>query len=274
MTGTTSGGAAEPGPTLGELLDLEEIDRNLYRNTVVFDEPFALYGGQVAAQALLAAGRTVPADRHPHSLHGYFLRGGNAARPTIFTVFRDRDGRSFSARRVVAVQDGEVIFNMSCSFQVPETGVDVQVDPTPEAGLPEDHPEWIPPRLFSIDGRLPPQPCGGPWPTRFWARCTAPLGDDRLLHSAVLAYLSDCLSGSSPLAGPGWRNPSSLDHAVWFHRPVRMDGWVLLDVVPKTGAGGRAWYTGTIHDADGVLSASLTQESLFRHDGPTRGPAC
>jgi acyl-CoA thioesterase-2 len=117
--------------SLLDLLALEKLDRDLFRATTVFDDPFPLYGGQVAAQALHAAGLTVPEDRLPHSLHGYYLRGGNAARPTLFRVYRDRDGRSFSARRVVAVQDGEVIFNMSASFHSLEKGLDQQIDPEP-----------------------------------------------------------------------------------------------------------------------------------------------
>jgi acyl-CoA thioesterase-2 len=106
-------------PTMLDVLRLEEIDRDLYRSTLVTPGRSPLYGGQVAAQALLAAGGTVDPDRAPHSLHGYFLRGGNAARPTVFRVDRDRDGRAFSARRVVALQDGNVIFSMSASFQTP-----------------------------------------------------------------------------------------------------------------------------------------------------------
>ena len=113
---------APDSPSVLDVLRLEEIDLNLYRSTLVFADPFPLYGGQVAAQALLAAGGTVSPDRLPHSLHGYFLRSGDAAHPTIFHVDRDRDGRSFSARRVVAVQNGNVIFNMSASFQAPGRG--------------------------------------------------------------------------------------------------------------------------------------------------------
>src|SRR5690349_13598248 len=116
-------------PTVLDVLDLEELDRDLYRSTLVFPDPFPLYGGQVAAQALLAAGRTVPEGRLPHSLHGYFLRPGDAARPTIFRVDRDRDGGSFSARRVVALQGGEVVLNMSVSFQRPADDEDRQVHP-------------------------------------------------------------------------------------------------------------------------------------------------
>ncbi|WP_308282888.1 acyl-CoA thioesterase [Pseudonocardia nigra] len=247
------------------LLDLEPLDRDLFRATTVFDDPYPLYGGQVAAQALVAAGRTVRAGRLPHSMHGYFLRSGDAARPTLFRVDRDRDGRSFSARRVVAVQDGEVVFSMSASFHDPEDGLDRQVDPAPEVPAPATLPPLAIPRLFSFEARLPPQPHDGPaWPTRFWARCTERLPADDVLHAAVLTYLSDIMSGLSPLAADGYRPSTSLDHAVWFHRAARLDDWVLVDLVPKSTGGGRGWYTGTLSSRDGVLRASIAQESLFR----------
>ncbi|WP_289009437.1 acyl-CoA thioesterase domain-containing protein [uncultured Thermomonospora sp.] len=255
----------ETGPSLLELLDLEEIDRDLYRAATVFDDPPRLYGGQVAAQALRAAGGTVPQGRVPHSLHGYYLRAGDAARPTIFRVERDRDGRSFSARRVVALQGGEVIFNMSVSFHTPQPGVDRQVHPAPEAPAPEGLAPTTLPRLQSVECRLPPQPSPTRWPTRFWARCTDALPDDDLVHACVLTYLSDISTGLAAIESDGPEMPgASLDHAVWFHRPVRMDEWVLMDLVPHTVAGGRGWYTGTLHTARGVLVASLAQEALFR----------
>lgn len=260
---------APSGFSLPELLDLEAVDRDLYRGNVVFDEPFALYGGQVAAQALIAAGRTVDPDRPPHSLHGYFLRAGDAARPTVFRVERDRDGRSYSARRVVALQNGKVIFNMSASFHVTEDGRDLQASPVPQAPPPDTLPTGTMPRLASFEARQPPQPHPeASWPTRFWARCTADLGDEPLVHAAALTYLSDILSGLAPLRDERWTPMSSLDHAVWFHRPARLDDWVLLDLVPHTVAGGRGWYTGTVSSADGVLRASITQEQLYRQRRP------
>src|SRR5688572_19061710 len=131
-------GVRADSPTVLDILRLDEIDRDLYRSTLVFADPFPLYGGQVAAQALLAAGRTVDRDRLPHSLHGYFLRSGDAARPTIFHVERDRDGRTFSARRVIAIQGGEVIFNMSASFQASEEGPDHQVQQPLDVEPPND----------------------------------------------------------------------------------------------------------------------------------------
>src|SRR6202020_2926134 len=128
-------------PSILDLLDLERVEQDLYRSCVVVERPGALYGGQVAAQALYAAGCTVPDGRLPHSLHGYFLRSGSAARPTIFQVYRDRDGRSFSARRVVAIQDGEVIFNMSASFAEPTGGAEHEADPPPVVPAPDALPE-------------------------------------------------------------------------------------------------------------------------------------
>ncbi|GAA4511197.1 MULTISPECIES: acyl-CoA thioesterase [Nonomuraea] len=253
-------------PTVLDLLTLEKLEEDLYRGTTVFEEPFPLYGGQVAAQALAAAGDTVEPDRLPHSLHGYYLRSGDAARPTVFRVYRDRDGRSYSARRVVAIQNGKVIFNMSASFHVPESGADVQIHPAPDAPDPDGLEPVRLPRLFSMDSRLPPQPYeAAEWPTRFWARCTQDLPGGQLLHACVLTYLSDISSGVTGVPhGEGARSGSSLDHAVWFHRPARMDEWVLMDLVPHTVSAGRGWYTGTIHTRDGRLAASITQETLFR----------
>ncbi|MGY1722076.1 acyl-CoA thioesterase [Blastococcus sp. SYSU DS0533] len=266
-TGADGGQAA---PTVLDVLALEEIDRDLYRSTLLFADPFPLYGGQVAAQALYAAGRTVDPDRLPHSLHGYFLRSGDAARPTVFRVDRDRDGGSFSARRVVAIQGGEVVFSMSASFSVPGPGPDHQVQEVPAVDLPAGLPGFELPRLFSVEGRRPPQPFpDAHWPTRFWARSAVPLPADRLVHACVLTYLSDIGTGLSALpedeAAPG----PSLDHAVWFHRHTPLDDWVLMDMVPRTVAGGRGWYTGSITTAGGALAASFTQETLFR---PGRNP--
>lgn len=251
--------------SLVDLLELEKVDSDLFRGNATFDEPFSLYGGQVAAQALVAAGRTVEADRLPHSLHGYFLRAGDAGRPTVFRVDRDRDGRSFSSRRVVALQDGEVIFSMSASFHAREEGKDLTVAGASDAPFTDELPVALTPRLVSFETREPAQPYPDSiWPTRFWARCTAPLGDEPLLHAAALTYLSDVLSGLAPLRDEEWTPMSSLDHAVWFHRPARLDDWVLLDLVPHTVASGRGWYTGTVTTTDGELRSSLTQEQLFR----------
>jgi acyl-CoA thioesterase II len=257
-------------PTLPELLDLERLDRDLFRGTVVFDEEWNLYGGQVAAQALLAAGRTVDEERRPHSLHGYFLRGGDASRPTVFEVFRDRDGGSFSARRVVALQNGEVIFSMAASFAVETDGPDAVEDPAPAAPAPEELTGEPVYRLFSFEGRtVVDHPVVG-YPVRYWTRCTAALGEDPLVHYAALTYISD-LYGASPKVPVSEGRPGpSLDHALWFHRPVRADDWMLIDLVPRTAARGRNHYLGTVHDRAGGLLASIAQENLFRRPRPER----
>jgi len=265
--------AAPEGPTVLDVLRLDQIDRDLYRSTLVFADPEPLYGGQVAAQALLAAGLTVSSDRLPHSLHGYFLRSGDAARPTIFHVERDRDGRSFSARRVVAVQGGKVIFNMSASFQTPEAGRDHQIHEPPEAEQPNSTVALELRRLFSMEGRRPRQPYPKTsWPTRFWARTTVALPpEDHLVHACVLTYVSDHGTGLYAMpddeAAPG----PSLDHAVWFHRPARLDDWVLVDMRPVTVSGGRGWYTGSVTTGEGGLAASFVQETTFR-SGPQTPP--
>ena len=252
------------GTSLLDLLALERIDRDLYRATTVFADPWPLYGGQVAAQALRAAGATVDAGRLPHSLHGYFLRPGDASQPTVLHVHRDRDGRSYSARRVVAVQDGDVIFSMAASFHRFEEGPDAQEVAMPDVAAPYECGQWEIPRLFSFEGRTPQQPYQDMrFPTRFWARCTVPL-EDPLLQACALTYLSDIGSGLMAFETEQQRSLASLDHAVWFHRPVRADEWVLNEMVPHTVSAGRGWYTGSLFAADGTLVASLAQESLFR----------
>ena len=259
------GDTGESEPTVLDVLDLEEIDRDLYRSTLVFADPFPLYGGQVAAQALLAAGLTVGPGRLPHSLHGYFLRSGDAARPTIFRVERDRDGGSFSARRVVAVQGGEVIFSMAASFHAGGAGPDIPVQQMPEVEAPEGLASRGMPRLFTMESRRPGRTAQDRHlPPRFWARTTVPLPDDHLVHACVLTYLSDIGTGLATMpqdeASPG----PTLDHAVWFHRHAPLDEWVLMDMEPGTVSGGRGWYTGAIFTAGGTLAASFTQETLFR----------
>lgn len=259
-------GRPDSSADLLDVLDLETIEENLYRANLVFAQEHALYGGQVAAQALHAAGLTVAPERRAHSLHGYFLRKGDSQIPTVYQVFRDRDGRSFSARRVVAIQRGAVIFNMSASFHVQEDGWAAQTEQMPVTEPPEDLPARDLHRLFSMESRRPSQPFTVVTPrlTRFWARATIPLPDNPLIHACVLTYLSDISTGVLPAedgsAGPN----SSLDHAIWFHRPVNMNEWTLSDYHPQVSGHGRGWYTGSIFTADGALAASIAQETLFR----------
>ncbi|MGO4255420.1 acyl-CoA thioesterase [Marmoricola sp. RAF53] len=250
--------------TLLDLLDLERLGDDRFRANAVFAEEHALYGGQVAAQALLVAGRTVEDDRLPHSLHGYFLRAGDPSQPTEFRVDRDRDGRSFSARRVVAVQRDEVIFSMSSSFAVPGPGMDEQAESLPEVTGPEESLHWEAPRLFSLAARIPPEDGIKEWPSRFWSRFTAGIGDDPLLNAVAMTYLTDFSAALHTFETDGFLPAASLDHAVWFHRPVRMDDWVFTTYDGTTIAGNRGLYTGSYFDRDGRLVASMAQEALYR----------
>jgi acyl-CoA thioesterase-2 len=263
---STSPGEHPSGLSLLDLLHLERLEEDAYRSNGVYrEERQSLFGGQVAAQALLAAGLTVPDDRSPHSLHGSFLRRGDSERPIDLRVLRDRDGRSFSVRRVEALQDGAVIFTMSGSFHVRVDGPEAQTDTMPctddVAGLPSTDLYG----LFSLEGRLPRQPyAGSDWPTRFWVRVTVPLPGDDLIHACAVTYLSDVSHGILPAPDGSARARASLDHALWFHRRADANGWLLVDFSPRTSGQGRAWYSGSIFGADGALVASVGQEMLFR----------
>lgn len=254
----------QPRGSLTELLDLREVGEDRFHAELVFPDAYPLYGGQVAAQALVAAGRTVAQDRPPHSLHVYFLRAGRSHERTDFVVSRERDGGSFSSRRVVASQRGRVIAHMAASFHRPESGVDEQRRRTPVTAPPEAAAPFELPRLFSTDARLPPQPYAElRWPVRFWTRPTENLDGDTVLQAAALTYMSDISTGLAPLRSDVVGS-SSLDHALWFHRPIPPLGWVLSDLEPHNASGGRGWYTGSLFHEDGTLLASLAQEALFR----------
>jgi len=253
-----------PDGDLLDLLELEKVEEDTFRANFVFDEDWPLYGGQVAAQALRAAGLTVPADRMPHSLPGYFLRAGDASRPTLFRVDRDRDGRSFSARRVVAIQRGEVIFSTSVSFAVPGEGLDRQGPELPEVTAPEQSLGWEVPRMFSMEVAIPPEDGVTAWPSRFWSRFTTKIGDDPLLNACALTYLSDVSADLHRWDTQGFLPAASLDHAVWFHHPARMDDWVFTDYTARAIAGNRGLYTGSVFDASGRMFASVAQEALYR----------
>ncbi|MFL6024159.1 MAG: acyl-CoA thioesterase [Marmoricola sp.] len=253
--------------SLRDLLELEEVEVDLYRAPHVYADPSHLYGGQVAAQALRAAAATVESDRFPHSMHGYYLRPGNSAERTIFEVYRDRDGHSFSARRVVARQDGNVIFNMSSSFHVDEEGPASQVVCAPFVDAPDSCPPIALERAVAVEARDAAPERETEWPMQYWTRCPDDLGSDRVLQACALTYLSDGSTGLAPFADSTHRPLASLDHAVWFHRPARADHWLLNDMVPGAIAQGRGWYTGSIFDQDGRLVASIAQEALFRRRG-------
>jgi acyl-CoA thioesterase-2 len=267
-------------PTAGsliELLDIEELDTDLYRGineTTALDWP-ALYGGQVAAQALRAAAHTVPDGRLPNSLHGYFLRPGRATRPVILRVARDRDGRSFSARHVVAVQNGEVIFSMSASFHTPEVGPAFSVDRAGPGLGPEGLEESLMVSRFEpmLQIRpLPPiRPYGEEWPVpgRLWVKSRDRLPDDPVIHACALAYVSDIGSGFGDGTAVGVpRGGPSIDHALWFNDPLRLDEWALLEMWPIKAGGARGLYMGDVRDGSGRLGAVLTQEILFRPPRP------
>ncbi|MCC3761659.1 acyl-CoA thioesterase II [Glycomyces sp. TRM65418] len=273
------------------VLDLEEIDQGLFRGPRAEVGLQRVFGGQVAGQALVAAGRTVPAERRVHSLHGYFVRPGDSKKPIVYQVENIRDGRSFSVRRTVALQGGQTIFFMSASFHTGEAGLE-HADPAPN-GLPA--PEEIPPlseqlkahpdRLgiwarvprpidvryagggsgFSASGERPAQEH-----QRVWMKADGALPDDPLIHVCVLTYASDLtlldsvLSRHGEVWGPGGYLGTSLDHALWFHRPFRFDDWILYDSVSPTAADGRGLAQGRFFDASGAHLASATQEGLLR----------
>ena len=278
------------------LLDLEPIEVNVFRGRSPDDERQRVFGGQVAGQALVAAGRTVEPDRTVHSLHAYFLRPGDPSVPILYDVDRIRDGRSFATRRVVAVQHGEAIFNLAASFHRAEEGFDHQL-PMPDAPPPERLPtfaerlvpyreqvgEWYT-RPQPIDLRHvsdPPHVSGGratrPPRQQVWFRADGTLPDDPLLHACVVTYASDMtLLDSILLAhGTSWLDPSlmgaSLDHAMWFHRPFRADEWLLYDQESASASGARGLGQGRIYRRDGVHAVSVVQEGLFRRRRPPSG---
>jgi acyl-CoA thioesterase II len=273
------------------LLDLEEIEKNHYRATSPSEGWQRVYGGQVIGQALVAASRTVPDDRQAHSLHGYFLRPGDTTIPILYKVDRIRDGRSFTTRRVVAIQHGRPIFNMSISFQTKEEGFSHQFDmpyaPAPESLTDERQlrSEWAAklPAEFSgsfnrerpIDVRpIDPQdvfnPTKRPPQQMCWMKSRDPLPDDYRLHQCVLAYLSDwsLLDTATLPHGVSFLQDTmqmaSLDHAMWFHRPFRADEWLLYVQDSPSASGARGMNRGLVYRRDGVLVASAAQEGLMR----------
>ncbi len=273
------------------VLDLERIEQDIYRGRNRDIGTARLYGGQVLAQALLAAQRTVEGDRPVHSMHGYFILAGDLAVPVIYLVDRLRDGGSFSTRRVTAIQHGHAIFNLSASFHRPEEGMEHQVDmpdvPEPEDLPPEldvirEHAAEIPEPLRPVltqdrplDFRMidqgdPFHPTPRPPRRAFWVRTVGRLGDDLISHQAVLAYTSDygLLGAALNPHGVGFRDPAyqvaSLDHSMWFHRPFRIDDWLLYVSDSPVSAGSRGFARGTFFTRDGQVVASTAQEGLMR----------
>lgn len=249
-----------------------------------------IFGGQVIAQALAAAARTVDPGKPAHSLHAYFLRGGDEAKPLHFRVHRDFDGRSFANRRVVVRQDGKVIFNLTASFHAPEAGATHQA-PMPDLLPPEDCPELVEnlaadPNVSAAQlermARLRPfetrnvRPPSTARATKHyqWYRLAAPIGDDPFLHRAFLAYASDMGLLSSSLLPHGftWSTPglfsTSLDHAMWFHGDIRVDDWFVYVMDSDWTGGSRGINRGLIYRRDGTLIASVMQEGLLRLTPP------
>jgi len=279
--------------TIGDLLSLmrlEQLEVNLFRGTSRDIGTDRVFGGQVLAQALLAASRTVE-DRLVHSLHGYFLRAGDHEAPIVYDVDRSRDGRSFTARRVVAIQHGRPIFTLSASFQLEQDGVEHQFD-MPQAPNPakqhaspvisQEQLEKAPQKLRRWFTRFGPfefrpvidqnpfEPKPRPPYKKIWFRLKGKLEDDQVLQRALLAYASDFhLIGTITLPHgisflKGNLMMASLDHAMWFHRPVRVDDWLLYDCDSPSASGSRGLARGMIFDRSGKLVASTAQEGMMR----------
>ena len=274
------------------LLALEQIELNLFRGQSQDLGWGTVYGGQVLGQALSAAVQTVPEERKVHSLHAYFLRPGAVDRPIVYEVDRIRDGSSFTTRRVVAIQKGRPIFNLSASFQVEEPGFEHQ-DEMPEAPDPlsvpsqqelaaryvDKLPEFIRPQALAdrpfelrpLEGPtnpLDPQPREAK--RMFWFKARAPLPDDPALHAYLLAYASDFsfLTTAMLPHAVSWLTPgmqvASVDHAMWFHQDVRVDDWLLHVVDSPKAHGARGLVRGRVFTRDGRLVASTAQEGLMR----------
>jgi len=275
---------------LVKVLDLEAIEVNIFRGRSPQVSHQRVFGGQVAGQALVAAGRTVDADRAVHSLHSYFIRPGDPKVPIVYTVERARDGRSFSIRRVTAIQHGEPIFVLAASFQLRQGGIDHQA-PMPDVPLPDELPTleeryagydevaaWFErvPRPFElryVDDPPWVQRSHGPRgdrPHRIWLRADGRLPDDPLIHVCALTFASDLTLVETVLVHHGLAiglDPvvtASLDHAMWFHRPFRADEWFLYDMASPSASGGRGLAMGKIFSLDGRHIVSVVQEAMLR----------
>ncbi|MBK5306271.1 MAG: acyl-CoA thioesterase II [Frankiaceae bacterium] len=281
--------APSPLRSLIALLDLEYVEENIFRGRQPSESLQRVFGGQVAGQALVAAGRTVPTDRPVHSLHAYFLRPGDPSIPIVYEVDRIRDGRSFTTRRVVAIQHGKPIFNLSASFQLVEVGLEHDTSmpdvPGPE-GLQtlqqrmepykDELGGWYarprpidvryvgdPPRVAKDSGRREAR-------SRVWMRADGTLPDDPLLHVCAVTFASDMTLLDSTLIvhGKAWGTGdivgASLDHAMWFHRQFRADEWWLYDQESPWTGRGRGLARGSIYTRDGKLAVSVVQEGLIR----------
>ncbi|MFC5906131.1 acyl-CoA thioesterase [Streptacidiphilus monticola] len=282
--------AANPVGHLVELLDLEQIELNIFRGRSPEESLQRVFGGQVAGQALIAAGRTVDPGRPVHSLHAYFLRPGTPGVPIVYTVDRIRDGRSFTTRRVLGVQQGRTIFALTADFHLPETGPFEHQVAMPDVPDPESLPSALD-EVGSVLGELPPfisrrQPfdlryvdrlrwtkdeLGGVEPrSAVWLRTVGKLVDDPLVHACAVTYASDMTLLDAvrvpvePLWGKRHFDMASLDHAMWFHQPFRADEWLLYQQQSPVAVGGRGLAHGQLFTRDGRLAVSVMQEGLFR----------
>jgi acyl-CoA thioesterase-2 len=269
-------------------LTLDQIEVNLFRGFSPPEERFRIFGGQVVAQALLAAYRTV-AGRVCHSLQSYFIRPGDPSIPVLYQVEHSRDGKSFATRRVIAIQKGEQIFNLACSFHVPEDGYDHQ-NAMPPAPRPEDVPDenerwrevfkdqpqelkrWVQERPIEMRP-IDPINLLRPTPTtpqhKVWLRATRDLGDEVIMNQVLLAYASDFSLLGTALRphGASWLSgvqTASLDHIIWFHRPTNFSKWHLYVQDSPSASGARGFNLGAMYREDGVLVASMAQEGLMR----------
>lgn len=274
-------------PTLLEVLDLETLDANLFRGVSRDLGGPRVYGGQVIAQALVAANRTVP-ELLPHSLHAYFLRPGDAERPIIYEVDRVRDGRSFATRGVQAIQSGAPILSMMASFHRLEQGIEHQL-PMPDVRIisaeenqtlaetmytytaPDgDGVCVMAPTGFPLEFRLVPRDPAQPLRHSVWFRATGEINDDPLVHRCIVAYASDFELVSAACRPHGFRPGlpgsfvASIDHAIWFHREVRADSWLLHTMDSPSAQSARGFARGLIYDQQGRLVASTTQEGVVR----------
>jgi acyl-CoA thioesterase-2 len=273
------------------LLDLESLEYNIYRGQNRDIGTQRIFGGQVLAQALVAASRTVEDGRLVHSAHGYFILPGDLERPVVYFVDRLRDGGSFTTRRVTAIQHGRAIFNLSASFHRHEDGLEHQA-PMPDVPPPEDlrseldllraRADEIPAsqrEVLTQDRPLDFRPVEavdpfdatpGPPHRAYWVRAVGEVGDDAAVHRAVLAYASDygLIVAALRPHGMSFRDPrvmvASLDHSLWIHRPVRVDEWLLYVVEGPVAGGARGFARGTYYTRDGRLVASVAQEGLMR----------
>ena len=276
---------------LQQQFELERLEVNLFRGQSRDTGSPQVFGGQVLGQALKAASVTIDDGRVVHSLHAYFLRRGDFTKPIVYSVDRSRDGGSFSTRRVVAIQNGEQIFICSASFQTPEPGLDYQAAappvPPPEdlkpfakpsppelAKLPEKLRRWLeierPFEFRPVQTYNPLAPVASVPVRQIWMRAVDKLPDDEALHRCLLAYMSDywLLDTSTMPHGSSFLRGNlimaSIDHAIWFHRPARVDDWLLYSLDSPSSSGARGFARGSLYSRSGTLVASTAQEGLIR----------